>query len=63
MAALSVGGAQWRLKHTERARLNTELLPWALRAGSQCSDLMCIYYEEHFQVKAAAMLNGCSCSS
>ena len=52
MAALSVAGAQWRLKPKERVRLNTELLPWALRAGNHCSDLMCLYYEEHFKVWA-----------
>ncbi|KAK9809688.1 hypothetical protein WJX73_005032 [Symbiochloris irregularis] len=49
MAALSVAGAQWRLKQEDRVRLNSQLLPWALRAGSECADLMCIYYEEHFQ--------------
>lgn len=51
MAALSVAGAQWRLRPEDRMRLNTQLLPWALRAGSGCADLMCIYYEEHFSVR------------
>ena len=51
MAALSVAGAQWRLKQGERVRLNTQLLPWALRAGTRSTDLMCLYYEEHFQVR------------
>lgn len=50
MAALSVAGAQWRLTPAERMQLNTQLLPWALRAGNLSTDLMCLYYEEHFKV-------------
>lgn len=53
MAALSVAGAQWRLRPEERTRLNTQLLPWALRTGSSCADLVCLYYEEHFHESLA----------
>lgn len=52
MTALSVAGANWRLKPEQRGRLFRELLPWALRAGHRCSDLMCLYYENHFHVRA-----------
>ncbi|KAK9865652.1 hypothetical protein WJX84_009450 [Apatococcus fuscideae] len=48
MTGLAVAGAQWRLKPDQRQRLMSELLPWALRAGTRCHDLMCIHYEEHF---------------
>lgn len=65
MAALSVAGAQWRLRPEERTRLNTQLLPWALRTGSSCADLVCLYYEEHFHVGAcwlyASILNVAIC--
>ncbi|KAK9826739.1 hypothetical protein WJX81_003110 [Elliptochloris bilobata] len=49
MAALSVAGAQWRLSGRDRSRLATELLPWALRSGMRCADLMCLPYERHLQ--------------
>ncbi|KAK9817023.1 hypothetical protein WJX72_008485 [[Myrmecia] bisecta] len=49
MTALSVLGAQWRLKPEQRARLLSEYVPWALRAGARSADLMSLYYEEHFQ--------------
>jgi len=52
MAALSVAGAQWRLTGRERGRLAAELLPWALRAGTRCADLMCLPYERHLAVRA-----------
>ncbi|KAK9821518.1 hypothetical protein WJX74_006190 [Apatococcus lobatus] len=48
MTGLAVAGAQWRLKPDQRQRLIADLLPWALRAGTRCHDLMCIHYEEHF---------------
>ena len=54
MTALSVVGASWRLKAADRARLATELLPWALHAGSRSADLMCLYYERHFEARARA---------
>jgi ubiquinone biosynthesis protein COQ4 len=50
MTALSVLGANWRLKPEDRTRLVTELVPWGLRAGSRSADLMCLYYEKHFHV-------------
>ena len=50
MTALSVMGAQWRLKSADRAVLLSEFLPWAVRAGVRSADLMCLYYEEHFEV-------------
>ena len=50
MAALSVLGAQFRLKAEDRSRLLTDLVPWAIQAGSRCADLMCLRYENHFQV-------------
>lgn len=48
MCFLSVVGGTIRLKSTNRGLLIREYLPWALKAGRACSDLMCIYYEEHF---------------
>jgi ubiquinone biosynthesis protein COQ4 len=51
MTALSVVGASWRLKAADRGRLATELLPWALHAGSRSADLMCLYYERHFEAR------------
>lgn len=50
MTALSVVGAQWRLKSADRAVLIRELVPWAVRAGARSADLMSLYYEEHFEV-------------
>ena len=53
MAALSVAGAQWRLSARDRGRLATELLPWALRSGMRCADLICLPYERHLQARPA----------
>lgn len=55
MAALSVIGAQWRLKASERAFLLTELMPWALQAGTRCADLMCLDYESRFKVALSSL--------
>lgn len=49
MTAMAVLAAEWRLKPESRRSLNTVYIPWALRAGSQAADLMCIYYEKHFE--------------
>eukprot|EP00891_Asterochloris_glomerata_P007861 jgi/Astpho2/7861/fgenesh1_pm.00117_%23_26_t len=49
MTAVSVLGGQLRLKQETRARLFWEFLPWAVRAGSRSADLMCLYYEKHFE--------------
>ena len=51
MAALSVAGAQWRLSARDRGRLAMELLPWALRSGMRCADLICLPYERHLQAR------------
>lgn len=48
MCFLSVVGGTVRLKPSQRDLLIREYLPWAIKAGRNCSDLMCIYYEEHF---------------
>lgn len=53
MTALSVLGAQWRLKAEDRAALTTQYLPWAFHAGSRCPDLMTLYYEKHFHASTA----------
>ena len=50
MAALSVVGAQWRLKPQDRALLWSRYMPWALRAGAAAPDLLCLHYERHFEV-------------
>ncbi|CAL5219510.1 g1354 [Coccomyxa viridis] len=49
MPALSVLGASWRLKPEERSLLLGTYIPWALHAGSRSADLMCLYYERHFE--------------
>lgn len=52
MTGLAVAGAQFRLKPADRLLLQQRYLPWALRAGSNCHDLMSIYYEHHLEVRA-----------
>lgn len=54
MTALSVLGGQFRLKAQTRAELYQDFLPWALRAGFRSADLMCLYYEKHFEVSHLA---------
>lgn len=49
MTALAVLAGEWRLAAEDRALLNSLFLPWALRAGARAPDLMCIYYEQHFE--------------
>ncbi|GFR45700.1 hypothetical protein Agub_g7010 [Astrephomene gubernaculifera] len=49
MTGLAALGAQYRLSPADREVMQRQFLPWALRAGSRCSDLMCIYYEKHFE--------------
>lgn len=51
MTALSVLGGQFRLKAQARAQLYQDFLPWAVRAGFRSADLMCLYYEKHFEVR------------
>ena len=50
MTALSVLGGQFRLKPQTRAQLYQDFLPWSIRAGFRSADLMCLYYEKHFEV-------------
>ena len=54
MTALSVLGGQFRLKAQTRAQLYQDFLPWAIRAGFRSADLMCLYYEKHFEVRHAS---------
>ncbi len=61
MTGLAVLGAQYRLPATDRELLQRHYLPWALRAGSRCADLMCIYYEKHFEVGRAVRARGGAC--
>lgn len=49
MTGLAVLGAQYRLGPSDRELLQRHYLPWALRAGSRARDLMCCYYEKHFE--------------
>lgn len=47
MTAASIAAGQSKLKPSDQVVLTTQLLPWAGRAGTQCHDLMTIYYEKH----------------
>ena len=47
MTALSVAAGQTKLKPEQQVLLTTQLLPWAARAGAQCTDLLSLYYEHH----------------
>jgi len=51
MTGMAVVGAQFRLKLQDRLLLQQQFLPWALRAGNNCHDLMTIYYEHHMEVR------------
>ena len=48
MTGMAVLAAEWRLSSPKRRILNTVYVPWAIEAGSRAADLMCLYYEEHF---------------
>lgn len=63
MAALSVVGAQWRLKPQDRSLLWSRYMPWALRAGAAAPDLLCLHYERHFEVRPDHQLDLGQCSS
>ena len=54
VGALSLAAAA-RLKAHQRRQLFAEQLPWALRAGRACPDLICIYYEEHMDEDLEAL--------
>ena len=47
MTAAALAAGPSKLKPQQPAVLSTQLLPCAVRAGSQCHDLMSIYYENH----------------
>ncbi|XP_010270747.1 PREDICTED: ubiquinone biosynthesis protein COQ4 homolog, mitochondrial-like [Nelumbo nucifera] len=48
MCLLSVIGGTSRFNEKQRSVFYQHYFPWAIRAGMQCTDLMCIYYEQHF---------------
>lgn len=48
MTALAVAGAQFKLAPADRQLLWRVYLPWATQAGLRSADLMCLYYERHF---------------
>ncbi|XP_021718380.1 ubiquinone biosynthesis protein COQ4 homolog, mitochondrial-like [Chenopodium quinoa] len=48
MCFMSVIGGSARFNSKQRSLFFEHYLPWALRAGMNCTDLMCIYYERHF---------------
>lgn len=55
MTALAVLGAPYRLDTVSRDRLLYRQLPWAIRASVSCQDLMCLYYENHFEVMSKGL--------
>lgn len=48
MAGMAVAGAQFKLSTEDRQLLWQQYMPWAAQTGLRCADLMCIYYEKHF---------------
>ncbi|RZC63061.1 hypothetical protein C5167_024832 [Papaver somniferum] len=48
MCLLSVVGGTTRFNGKKRAVFFKHYLPWGTRAGRPCTDLMFIYYEQHF---------------
>lgn len=48
MCFLSVVGGTARFSEKQRYIFFQHYFPWASRAGLRCTDLMCIYYEKHF---------------
>ena len=53
MTALAVVAGELRLRGKQRAELNRRFLPWALHAGATAPDLICLYYEKHFEASTA----------
>lgn len=49
MTGLAVAGGMAKLSPKNRTIMLREYLPWAIRAGARSADLMCIYYEKHFE--------------
>ncbi|KAE8678392.1 Ubiquinone biosynthesis protein COQ4-like protein [Hibiscus syriacus] len=48
MCFLSVVGGTSRFNQKQRTLFFQHYFPWAVKAGFQCTDLMCVYYEQHF---------------
>ncbi|KAK9707168.1 hypothetical protein RND81_07G177200 [Saponaria officinalis] len=48
MCFMSVVAGSLRFNPTQRSLFYEHYFPWALSAGVNCSDLMCIHYERHF---------------
>ncbi|EHA8591874.1 putative Ubiquinone biosynthesis protein COQ4, mitochondrial [Cocos nucifera] len=48
MCLMSVFGGSARFSEKQRARFFQHYFPWAMQAGVRCTDLMCVYYEKHF---------------
>lgn len=48
MAGMAVAGAQFKLNAEDRQLLWRVYMPWATQTGLRCADLMCLYYEKHF---------------
>jgi ubiquinone biosynthesis protein COQ4 len=55
MAGMAVAGAQFKLSAADRSLLWQAYLPWAAQTGLRCADLMCIYYEHHFDEDLAEL--------
>lgn len=47
MTGAAVIAGQRRMSASQRELLAAQFLPWAARAGSQCADLVTLYYERH----------------
>ncbi|CAI9265746.1 unnamed protein product [Lactuca saligna] len=48
MCFLSVIGGTARFSDKQRVLFYRHYFPWAVRAGMKATDLMCVYYEKHF---------------
>ncbi|GAV68394.1 Coq4 domain-containing protein [Cephalotus follicularis] len=48
MCLMSVIGGTARFNEKQRKLFFQHYFPWAIRAGMQSTDLMCVYYEQHF---------------
>ena len=48
MCLLSVIGGTARFSEKQRKLFYHHYFPWAIHAGMQSTDLMCVYYERHF---------------
>ncbi|CAK9186212.1 unnamed protein product [Ilex paraguariensis] len=48
MCLMSVIGGTARFSEKQRTLFYQHYFPWAIQAGMRCTDLMCVYYERHF---------------